>query len=435
MLDGMLDGLRKAEGATGPAIIANAKLVPKRSRVAVALLGLLLAVPTFASAASLFGGIGNDTLIGGGGNDDLHGNAGADLLRGAGGNDDVFGDADDDTIELTLATDGADDVDGGTGVDTFVLVVTPAEASANAASIASLQAFIDANSDPASDTGLGAAGSFPALGLTSIRNIEALSVGDPIGFCGAMATPIHDIQGSGPVSPDVGNTREFEGVVVGDFQGPAGLNGFVVQEEDAEADADPMTSEAIFVFDPANTVPVAVGDLVRVRGTVAEVDGSTVINDVEAVMVCSSGIPLPALEIELSVTKDDGVTSAVPGGQVTYTIAVSNDGASADSSVMVTDTFPADLTCIYTGVGAGGTSGHTAGPAAGDIADSLDMPPGSTVTYTVTCDIAPGATGTLSNTATAMASFFLTDPDPRDNSATDADTLLVPQVRQGCGGP
>ena len=43
------------------------------------------------------------------------------------------------------------------------------------------------------------------------------------------------------------------GVVVADFQNNAfadsgELNGFYVQEEDAEADADPTTSEGIFIF-------------------------------------------------------------------------------------------------------------------------------------------------------------------------------------------
>ncbi|NJL29614.1 MAG: DUF11 domain-containing protein [Thermoanaerobaculia bacterium] len=49
------------------------------------------------------------------------------------------------------------------------------------------------------------------------------------------------------------------------------------------------------------------------------------------------------------------------------------------------------------------------------------MPPGSSVTYTATCNIAPSATGSLANTATATAS--VTDPTPGNNSATDTDTL------------
>jgi predicted extracellular nuclease len=91
---------------------------------------------------------------------------------------------------------------------------------------------------------------------------------------GATITAIHDVQGSGATSPLTGAVVEIEGVVVGDFQNNAAtddgnLDGFYVQEEDADADADALTSEGVFVFgidDP----DVAVGDHVRVRGTVAE---------------------------------------------------------------------------------------------------------------------------------------------------------------------
>src|SRR5437016_4630453 len=48
-------------------------------------------------AAELFGGAGNDTLIGGSGNDQLFGGAGNDVILGKGGNDLLFGGAGNDT--------------------------------------------------------------------------------------------------------------------------------------------------------------------------------------------------------------------------------------------------------------------------------------------------------------------------------------------------
>ncbi len=91
---------------------------------------------------------------------------------------------------------------------------------------------------------------------------------------GATITAIHDVQGNGLSSPIVGAIVEIDGVVVGDFQNngqpdDGDLNGFYVQEEDADADADPATSEGVFVFAPA-APDVLVGDHVRVRGTVTE---------------------------------------------------------------------------------------------------------------------------------------------------------------------
>ena len=55
---------------------------------------------------------------------------------------------------------------------------------------------------------------------------------------------------------------------VGDFQdGDAdekrNLKGFFLQEEDADTDNDPQTSEGIYVYDPTTIEDVNVGDLVR----------------------------------------------------------------------------------------------------------------------------------------------------------------------------
>lgn len=127
---------------------------------------------------------------------------------------------------------------------------------------------------------------------------------------------------------------------------------------------------------------------------------------------------------DLTITKTDGVTSAVPGNSLTYTIVASNAGPNDDPSVSVTDTFPAGLTCAYTSISAGGATGNTSG--AGNLAETLNMPNGSSVTYTANCSIASSATGTLSNTATISGS--LPDSSPANNSATDNDTVLTPMA-------
>jgi uncharacterized repeat protein (TIGR01451 family) len=128
---------------------------------------------------------------------------------------------------------------------------------------------------------------------------------------------------------------------------------------------------------------------------------------------------------DLAVTKTDGVSTAVPGGSVTYTITASNAGSSPALSATVADTFPASLTCTWTCVGAGGGTCTAAG--SGNINDTVNLPVGGSVTYTASCTIAPGATGTLSNTATVAAPADVTDPSPANNSATDSDTL-TPQA-------
>lgn len=127
-----------------------------------------------------------------------------------------------------------------------------------------------------------------------------------------------------------------------------------------------------------------------------------------------------ALSADLSITKTDGVATAVPGGSVTYTITASNAGPDPDPAAVVADTFPASLTCTWTCVGAGGGTCTAAG--SGNINDTVNLPAGGSVTYTASCAINASATGTLVNTATVTASFA--DPNAANNSATDTDTLL-----------
>jgi uncharacterized repeat protein (TIGR01451 family) len=128
-----------------------------------------------------------------------------------------------------------------------------------------------------------------------------------------------------------------------------------------------------------------------------------------------------AASADLSITKTDGVTTATPGGSVTYTITASNAGPSDAPGATVGDTFPGSLTCTWTCVGAGG--GTCAASGSGSLNDTVNLPSGGSVTYTASCNISASATGTLSNTATVAAPAGVTDPAPGNNSATDNDAL------------
>jgi uncharacterized repeat protein (TIGR01451 family) len=128
-------------------------------------------------------------------------------------------------------------------------------------------------------------------------------------------------------------------------------------------------------------------------------------------------------QADLSITKTDGVTSATPGGSVTYTITASNAGPSNATGATVADTFPASLTCTWTCVGAGG--GTCTASGSGNIADTVNLPAGGSTTHTASCTVSASASGTLSNTATVAAPGGVTDPTPGNNSATDTDTLTA----------
>jgi uncharacterized repeat protein (TIGR01451 family) len=134
---------------------------------------------------------------------------------------------------------------------------------------------------------------------------------------------------------------------------------------------------------------------------------------------------------DLIITKTDGKTSVAPGTTTTYTIVVGNTGPSAVSNTTVTDTFPASLTGItWTSVASGGATGNdTSG--SGNINDTgINLPVGSSITYTVNATINPIATGTLSNTACVAIPAGVTDPNDAADGvtgkecATDTTTLL-----------
>ena len=109
----------------------------------------------------------------------------------------------------------------------------------------------------------------------------------------ASATPIGAIQGTGEAAK--AGTYTIEAVVTGVY---AGLNpaGFYVQDEKATADGNPATSDALYVVQQGATV--AVGDKVRITGTVQEEAGApsfaqAVLTDPE-ITVLSQGNALPA---------------------------------------------------------------------------------------------------------------------------------------------
>ena len=131
-----------------------------------------------------------------------------------------------------------------------------------------------------------------------------------------------------------------------------------------------------------------------------------------------------SLQADLSITNSDGVTTATPGGSVTYTITATNSsGPSAAPGSNVTDTFPASLTCTWACVGANG--GTCTASGSGNINDTVNLPKTGSVTYTASCNISAAATGSLANTATVSTSATVTDPTPANNTATDTDTLNV----------
>jgi uncharacterized repeat protein (TIGR01451 family) len=131
---------------------------------------------------------------------------------------------------------------------------------------------------------------------------------------------------------------------------------------------------------------------------------------------------LTAQDVDLSITKSDGVATASPGGSVVYTITASNAGPDNVFDARVADTFPASLTCSWT---CSGTTGNTcAASGVGNINDAtVALAAGGSVTYMATCTVSPAATGSLVNTAAIFAPGTAVEANIADNTATDTDAL------------
>ena len=156
-------------------------------------------------------------------------------------------------------------------------------------------------------------------------------------------------------------------------------------------------------------------------GTLSNTATVTIAGDPNAANNSATDTDTLTPQSDLAIIKTDGVTTATPGGSVTYTITASNAGPSSAAGSTVADTFPASETCTWTCAGAGG--GTCTASGSGNINDAVNLPSGGSTIYTASCAISAAATGTLSNTATVTAPGGVTDPVPGNNSATDTDTL------------
>lgn len=155
------------------------------------------------------------------------------------------------------------------------------------------------------------------------------------------------------------------------------------------------------------------------------------------------------LSTDIRVNKTDGVTSAIPGTPHSYTITVTNDGFTTASGIRVQDTLPlfdtvaagfvpgsiswqclaSEGACCNSNSTNCGVGTPTSPPIFEDLLNNLiDLPGQTNVVFTVTGQLHPEATGTLSNTATITLPSDVVDGNPANNTSTDGDTLLEPSA-------
>ncbi|SDE61044.1 DUF11 domain-containing protein [Auraticoccus monumenti] len=291
------------------------------------------------------------------------------------------------TLILTMVAAVADDYDQPTVTST--------------ASLASATTDPDTTDNVAPST-LGATGSAD-LSLVKTVDPEVLSPGEPATFTltvdNAGPSVARQVTVTDPVDPaltvtgvsgadcEIGQTVTCD---LGDLA-PDAEPVVITIDVDVPADyaADTFTNNA--VVGSATPDPVATDNTGTVSGPAAA-------------------------QADLSVNNVPGPGPAVPGGQVSWTVVVTNDGPALARNATLTDLLPAGVTLVSL------TGDDVVCDTGTGVCSLGDLAPGEGRTLTVVAEIDPGFDEpTLTSTATVTAST--TDPDTADNVASS--TLVV----------
>lgn len=119
------------------------------------------------------------------------------------------------------------------------------------------------------------------------------------------ATLISQVQGSAAATTMANQAVTIEGVVTSVMTGSDQVKGFYLQEEAADQDGNPATSEGIFVYTNTLKPGIAAGDVVRVTGLVKEFNGETQLQqtaNLSLIESCGNKATATAVKVRLPVT-------------------------------------------------------------------------------------------------------------------------------------
>ncbi len=144
-------------------------------------------------------------------------------------------------------------------------------------------------------------------------------------------------------------------------------------------------------------------------------DGNTAISsDSATVNVIAAGE-----QADLNVLISDSEDPTLPGATLVYTVTVTNNGPDNAEDVVITDTFPVELTLVS-------TSGCLEDPNGVPTCSLGTVLSNTSVVVTITVTVDDLFTGEISNTVTVTSST--TEAAPGDESATEITEVLDPDV-------
>lgn len=135
--------------------------------------------------------------------------------------------------------------------------------------------------------------------------------------------------------------------------------------------------------------------------------------------------PPSAVPVDLSIAKDDGVSTVNPGATITYTVRVTNSGPNNVAGALLSD--PAATGLSKTAVACSPTPGQCITPPTVIQLENgaFGLPAlNNGQFYEVTVSVTVNATsGSVTNTATVATPAGYTDTNSGNNSASDTDTV------------
>lgn len=155
--------------------------------------------------------------------------------------------------------------------------------------------------------------------------------------------------------------------------------------------------------------------------------GTTITNSAtaqadEAAQVSSTSDTTVNPQIDLAITKSDDVDPVDRGGQIVYTMVVTNNGPSGATNVEVVDTLPAGVTFVSA---TGGTVTAPTGGSSDVIVDVGSLASGASTTVTVTVSVDQSAAASVTNTAIVRSTESTAgfDTVTANNTVTEATAI------------
>jgi uncharacterized repeat protein (TIGR01451 family) len=322
------------------------------------------------------GGNGNDHFTGDAGDNLFFGGPGVDILDGAGGDDSLIGDADADELiggvgfDLFDAGDGNDTVQSRDGLEDDVFCGEGAD------TVNGEEAdFIEDDCEAVH------------LGAPAVTTGSASSITETTAILTGTVNPRGQLT---TAYVELGTTTAY-GAVSTSLNLPAEIGNFIVT---------------------ATWTGLTPGTQFHYRFVATNPDGKTV--GADRVFRTAGTAPAPTADLALAMAASPA--SVTVGGQITYTLTVTNAGPGTARLVAVDDTLPPGLVFV--------SASPTQGTCTNASPVHCDLGPiGIGGLATVTIVARATAAGTVSNTANA--STTTTDPTAGNNSATATTTVTA----------